>query len=696
MQKVIFPLHSNSFRDLFRAVAALVLGLLLAMAPGSAASQGSTAPAAAGPPLTKVRLQLKWKHQFQFAGFYAALEKGFYRKAGLDVEILEAVEGQDSSAIVLDGKAEFGVGNADLVLLRGEGKPVVLLAPIFQHSPLIILTTTKSGIGSVHDLIGKRIATEPGAAELWAYLKQEGVATDRIQQVPLPFSPAPLVKGEVDALFSYSTDEPYFVRQAGAEPVIFNPRAGGIDFYGDSLFTTEAVLKRDPKLVRAFTDASLEGWKYALANPEELIDLILVRYSTRHSREHLRFEVGETEKLILPKLVELGYSNPGRWQRIAETYVELGLLKQVPSLDGFYFERNPQHDYRRFYVITASLLTALLLIGGVALRFFRMNRALAAEIASREAAEVARISAEKARTDAEENLRLSHEELVQVTDNVPVLISRVDDAGRCVFANTATSRWLNIPREKLLGAPFSGIFHGEDRTRFLENVGRAIAGKSVQMEADLAGPDGIRAMQLHLSPHRELTGAASVLLVATDVTARKEREQLLRELAATDELTGLRNRRECLSIAMYEFLLCRRSNRPMAVAAIDLDFFKDINETHGHAGGDEALRALADILRQEAGDTRILGRIGGDEFLIIMPGVGEEAALVVAKAILKRVAETPLSVKGKEVRLTLSVGISTLMPDTQSVKDLLAEADAALFDAKRHGRNFVAIAGRKQ
>ncbi|MEO6845914.1 MAG: ABC transporter substrate-binding protein, partial [Chthoniobacterales bacterium] len=121
-----------------------------------------------------VTLQLKWRHQFQFAGYSAAIEKGYYRDAGLNVTLVEAKPDHDSVQAVLDGEADFGVGTSELILLRNKNKPVVILADIYQHSPLILLTRQDKAedIQSLHD---KAIMIEPQSAELYAYFKYEGI-----------------------------------------------------------------------------------------------------------------------------------------------------------------------------------------------------------------------------------------------------------------------------------------------------------------------------------------------------------------------------------------------------------------------------------------------------------------------------------------------------------------------------------------
>lgn len=111
--------------------------------------------------LDTVALQLKWSHAFQFAGYYAAKEKGYYRDAGLDVDIQEASPGDDPLKIVLGGKAQYGVGNSSLLLVRNAGQPVVVLATIFQHSPVVFLARQQGPVQAIHDLAGKRLMIEP-------------------------------------------------------------------------------------------------------------------------------------------------------------------------------------------------------------------------------------------------------------------------------------------------------------------------------------------------------------------------------------------------------------------------------------------------------------------------------------------------------------------------------------------------------
>ena len=269
--------------------------------------------------LDAVTLQLKWNHAFQFAGYYAAKEKGYYSDAGLDVSIQEAQPGDDPVKNVLNGKAHYGVGNSSLILARNSGHPVVVLATIFQHSPVVLIARPQGPVQGIHDLAGKRLMIEPQSDELFAYLQQEGIPLAGITRVEHSFEPQDLIDGKVDAISAYVTNEPFFLDRAGFTYHTYTPRSVGIDFYGDNLFTTEQEIKNHPARVKSFREATLRGWQYAMEHPEEIADLILAKYSQQHEREFYLFEAKRMAPLIRTDLIEIGYMNPGRWHHIAVT-----------------------------------------------------------------------------------------------------------------------------------------------------------------------------------------------------------------------------------------------------------------------------------------------------------------------------------------------------------------------------------------
>lgn len=365
-------------------------GLVAIIAVMLQAGAGLRAAEASGAP-EHVRLQLKWRHQFQFAGYYAAVQQGYYRDAGLEVELVEAEPGKNPVDEVFAGRAEFGVGNSDLLLSRAEGKPAVVLAAIFQHSPLSLVARAAPGITAMPDLHNRpMMMVESEKAELLAYFKHEGVSLAGLNIRPHTQRIEDFIEGKVDAMSAYVTDQPFMLKEAGVSYLIFVARSGGIDFYGDNLFTTEAVIKKNPAMAKAFRAASLKGWDYALAHPDEIIDLILARYTTRHSRAHLEFEAMKTAELMHPGVIEVGHNNPGRWRHIAQTYAEFGLLPADFDFEGFLYEPNPQVNMTAFYwafgVLAAVALGAL----GWLLPVVRLNGRLRTARNSAEAANTAK------------------------------------------------------------------------------------------------------------------------------------------------------------------------------------------------------------------------------------------------------------------------------------------------------------------
>ena len=311
-----------------------------------------------------VILQLKWKHQFQFAGYYAAVKKGYYRKAGLAVKLVEGGPDRNPYEMVSNNRAQYGVGDSSLLLSRLQGMPLVALAAIFQHSASVFLTLRESGITSPHDLIGRRIMMLPGtgSAEFKAVFLNEGISLDKIKQLPTTFNVNDLIAGKTDAFNAYITNEPRILESKGIAASVISPRSYGIDFYGDTLFASKNEVERHPERTKAFIKASLQGWEYALNHPEEIAELIIAKYAPKKTMDQLLFEARAMEKIILPKLVELGHMNPGRWRHIADTYVKLGMVSSAYTLDGFLFERRSNPLTPWFKLLTYALL-AIFLIG---------------------------------------------------------------------------------------------------------------------------------------------------------------------------------------------------------------------------------------------------------------------------------------------------------------------------------------------
>ncbi|MFC0003442.1 putative bifunctional diguanylate cyclase/phosphodiesterase [Micromonospora siamensis] len=201
----------------------------------------------------------------------------------------------------------------------------------------------------------------------------------------------------------------------------------------------------------------------------------------------------------------------------------------------------------------------------------------------------------------------------------------------------------------------------------------------------LADGATLRVFECYGEVFTDSTGApVRVLGTAHDITAVRRVQDELTRLAERDPLTDLPNRRALL--AHIDELLAGGPEPSGALLLVDIDNFKDINDVHGHAVGDEVLRALTRLLRRELPPGTLLGRLGGDEFAVVLPGADAEGALVIAEAMCNAVVRAPVPVAGTGLRVTLSIGAASREPaDTRDT--MLAHADLALYEAKDAGRN---------
>lgn len=473
-----------------------------------------------------VTLQLRRTHSFQFAGYYAARELGYYRDAGLEVTIMEAKPNQNVVDEVTSGKAQFGVGTSQLLLERQKGSPVVALAVIFQHSPYVLATRGgENGIHTVHDLAGKRVMVGPHGAELLAYLQREGIPLDRITKQDQTFNIQDLINGNTDALASYVGNEPFALQQAGFEYLLFSPRMGGIDFYGDNLFTSEKELRDNLNRVKAFRQASLRGWEYAVAHPEEVVRMILDKYPTARSIEALRFDATETITLIKANQVQIGYMYPGRWQHMAEVYAELGMLPADFELGGFLYDPTPAANHRNLYIYLAATLACLFIVIWVSLYIIRANR---------------------------RRLRSSQSELVAsetlfqtLTDSSAAGILVLRD-GCFLFVNPAMSTITGYSNEELLGMNALDIIEFEPRNDAIERTAAHPLGESVaKTEYRLLTKDGSLRWVKSLSAKVIFHGEPAELSTLIDITDRKLAEEQLLEsemdLKNAQQLGGIGN-----------------------------------------------------------------------------------------------------------------------------------------------------------
>jgi len=621
----------------------------------------------------KVVLQLKHSHQFQFAGYYAALEKGYYKEAGLDVQIREGADGNEPERAVLAGRAQYGVGASSLLLARLSGKPLVVLAVVFQHSPYALAMRQTGPAPDIRSIAGKRVMIGSltdeltQADEVMAYLKKEGIATTSMVRVEHSFNPDDLVKGKVDAMSIFVSNEPDYLDRVGFPYDIYLPRAAGIDFYGDNLFTSEAEIAAHPERVRAFRAASMRGWQYAMTHQEEIVDLILSKYTRRHDRMHLLYEARQMVSLVQPVLVEIGYMNPDRWQHIADIYTELGMLPKGASFNGFLYNAEPGADLTWLYRVLG--VAASLLVVGAVIHFSLLTRE---------------------RSRAEEAIRKGEQRFRTMFEAAPMGIALIDTlSGRFRDVNPRYAEIAGRSAQEMKAIRWMDICHPDDVGPELEKLGQLEAQQisGFRMAVRMLRPDGgvvwidasLKAVPSETTPHH--------LCMIEDITDKKQSEALIWQQANFDTLTQLPNRRMFLDRLQHDVLKSRRDGTRIAILFIDLDHFKEVNDTLGHHQGDillvDAARRIGACVRES--DT--VSRLGGDEFTVILPDLSDvDRVEAIAQKIIDSLRQ-PFQLGQEQAFVSASIGITLYPDDAASIEDLLKHADQAMYAAKGAGRN---------
>jgi len=292
-------------------------------------------------PLEKVNVRLQWLNQFEFAGYYMAKEKGFYKKAGLSVNLLPYNQDKKSTNVVLSQNATYGIGYADLIVDRSKGKPIILLSALLQSSPLVLIALDSSDIKSVIDFKHKRIMLakdESKSADILAMLTLAGIHMNDFTMVPQSFNPEDLIDKKVDLMSAYTSNEPFLLDKKHIKYKIFDPKDYGFDFYSDILFTSQKEVDTHPKRVKKFLNTSLRGWQYAFSHIDETVDVILKKYNTQHkSRAALVYEAEVLKHLAYYKNKKLGSIDIRKIEKIYDIFKLLGIIDKSVDMHTFVY-----------------------------------------------------------------------------------------------------------------------------------------------------------------------------------------------------------------------------------------------------------------------------------------------------------------------------------------------------------------------
>ena len=643
----------------------------------------------------RVVLQLPWTHQFEFAGFYAAKEKGYFAHEGLEVEIRAGGVGRSALAEVLNGNADFGVSGSELLLARTSGQPLVAMGVIFQHSASGMVALADSNIYTPQDFIGRHLEMGDlsNDAETHAMLQAEGIMARQYEQVPSSFSMQPLINRDVSAASVFITNQPFYLEQNNIPYRLILPRSYGIDFYGDTLFTREQLVNEQPEVVRAFYRAVIRGWHYAFDRPEEIVDLILSQYSDfpqAKSREHLMYEYKTMQQLILPELVEIGHMNPSRWRHMANTFVSLGLLQPNYSLDGFLWSPDQPKGYlladNLQLILVASFSAVLMLI--LLVMFNRrvqdheqQKEQLAQQLADSKTREQLSLWAGQQgywRWNRQENALYLDEQSATFL-------------GGAHEARLFTLREVQADESMLSVRHFFSLFSEPVRNQ----SGRFVIER--ELSADGGQPCWLECRGEILETMQD----GSVRLahgVFIDITEARRARRQVEQLTITDGMTGALNRRYFMSRLTAFMQRVKFGESHFSVALIDIDRMESINTEYGEHTGDYVIETLSDIIQQQVRPMDLIARYSGQNFAVLFPNTNSEEALSACERIRNYIAHHRFDTGSHSFFTSVSIGIVETQEFTAtelSSKQLMHSAEERMKTGKNKGRNLL-ISGSNQ
>ncbi|MBN2826255.1 MAG: ABC transporter substrate-binding protein [Campylobacterales bacterium] len=598
-----------------------------------------------------------------------AKEKGYYSDVGLTVEIIERNASKNNIEQVINGEAHYGVADSAIVLYRAQGKPVRVIASIFQHSPIVYLSKRGSGIVSPYEMRGKRISYQKNLNDsiLVAMLQNANIGENDYTHVPLDFTAQDFIDDKVDVISVYLSDQPYTLNQMGIKFNIINPLNYGFDFYGDNLFTTDSEIDHHPQRVKRFREASLKGWQYALEHVDETIALLKTKYHATSSIDHLQYEAKMTKQLILPEMIEIGSIDPNRFYRIAKVYQMTQKATQEAlneALEEIIYNPNIKSNQwvKIAYIIGILLILALVVVWVLFLLNKRLNRLVIAKT-------------------QEQNTLLS---LFEHGDSV--LFKWRNDKGWSI--EYVSSNVVNLPgytKEEFITQKiaYAQCIYSDDLPHVTQEVANAKQSRNSFFKHD---------------PYRIVTQSGEIKWVLDYTVLSRDSEGMITHFLGYliditqhhtiyDKLTNAYNR-EYFEQNYQRFInQYTQSNSHLALAILDIDYFKMVNDTYGHNVGDKVLQEFVQSIHQSMRSEDILIRWGGEEFIILLKVTSQEAMENALQTMHKAIEAKNFSVVGSK---TCSIG-ATLYQPHETIKTTIKRADKALYQAKSNGRNCLVV-----
>lgn len=298
------------------------------------------------------------------------------------------------------------------------------------------------------------------------------------------------------------------------------------------------------------------------------------------------------------------------------------------------------------------------------------------------------------RRSMEKQMREQKELLDTVLNNADAGIFMKNDQSRYLYANQNIASLFNLSQDELVGKTDFELMSTKEAEKFARTDRKVLSSeKKLKTEEAITAHDGITRHYWTIKiPLKKELEEPAYIGISTDISELVQLREKFKLLAHTDGLTGIYNRRFLFESAQRELKRAKRTHKSMSVIIIDIDRFKAINDNYGHAQGDEVIKSVVESCQQCVRETDLLGRIGGDEFVIVAPECERSKALKITQRLRDRVKSLNLTLPdGKPVTLTLSIGLAVYNGE-ESFDQILARAGRALYKVKKENRDGVEIA----
>ena len=612
---------------------------------------------------TNISLQLSWLNQFQFAGYYVAKEKGFYKEVGLEVEINEFKDKTDLAQLVVSQKVDFAIGRSSLMIDRLKGNDIIALGAIFQNSPLVLISTNED-IKTIQDMNNKKIMITPDAeltASITAMLNSNEIYFKNLQIQTHSFNIEDLINKKTDIMASYVSNEPIILEEKNIYYKIFDPKDYGFDFYSDILFTSSKFIKENPTTTKNFYEATIKGWEYAFENKTEAAEIIFNKYNTQNKT--LINLIKEAE--ILEKLAvniddsKIGCLDEDKLKKILQTFKVLGLVKADLDLNSFIYEHN--HHKKIIFELEHEERVLLIMFIMFSITIFTLSIYF-----------VKKLHSEK---------KLLH----AVINSSDDLIYYKNKHLKYLGCNTAFEKFVGKSKSEIIGKNDFELFGYKFAKESQENDFEVLKSqKTLINEESIAMKDKTLLFQIKKIPLKyNLKSSIGILGVNRDITDLFEIQKKLEEQAIIDELTKVYNRKYFNEKLKEQIEIYKRYGNYFCITLLDIDDFKIINDTYGHDVGDKVLIEICKIIKTHIRNTDILFRIGGEEFIILYPKTILNEAFV-STSKLKELINQENIIENHQI--TVSIGLTQILQNDDETT-LFKRIDEFMYFSKKNGKD---------